>query len=84
MQVQPVVPVPPGGAGLGAGLEQERLDARAAKQRRGGEPRRAGADDHDLVRLHAGVIPSDGARGATVMAGRAGVAQWQSLGLPTR
>ena len=57
MQVQPVVAAAPGGAGLGPRLEQERLDAGAAEQRRGGEAGRAGPDDRDLAGLHPGVLP---------------------------
>ena len=54
--MQPVVAAAPGRPRLWPRLEQERLDARVAEQRSGGEAGRAGADDHDFVRLHAGVL----------------------------
>ena len=40
--------------GLGACLDDQRLDARPAQQGAGGEAGCAGTDDHEVARLHAG------------------------------
>jgi len=58
VQVQTVVAAAPGRPRLGPRLEQERLDTGVAEQRGGGEAGRAGTDDRDFRRFHAGVLPS--------------------------
>ena len=57
VQPQPVVARPPRSARLRSRLEDERLEPALAQQRGGRETGRAGPDDDDLPRFHAGVLP---------------------------